>query len=154
MSAITFLASSKPFNIPDEIQEYKNRLVFERMEDLISLWVSELNDDGWAELVKGLFTLPYIYELSSADHPLFLIYLEKYMEEGDVLELLHFPNQHEFENDQRRLIEGPEPVIINVGSLTYQNKYGDYTLNAENWVEELSHKKMVTEHGVTTIIKY
>ncbi|MGP9043234.1 hypothetical protein [Cytobacillus kochii] len=154
MSAITFLASSKPFIIPDEIQEYNNRTVFERMEDWMSLWVSEVDTYGWGEFVEGLFTLPYIYEISGADNELFLLYLEKYMEEGDVLELLHIPNQHAFEYYQRRLMEDPEPIVINVGSLTYQNKSGTYQLNPKKWVEELSHKNFLTEYGVTTIVKY
>lgn len=154
MSAITFLASSKPFIIPDEIQEYNNRTVFERMEDWMSLLVSEVDTYGWGEFVEGLFTLPYIYEISGADNELFLLYLEKYMEEGDVLELLHIPNQHAFEYYQRRLMEDPEPIVINVGSLTYQNKSGTYQLNPKKWVEELSHKNFLTEYGVTTIVKY
>ncbi|MCQ6277372.1 hypothetical protein JMM81_21120 [Bacillus sp. V3B] len=90
MTGITFLASSKPFIIPDEIQQYNNRTVFERMEDWMSLWVSEVNTYGWGEFVEELFTLPYIYEIAGAGNQLFLLYLEKYMEVGDVLELLPF----------------------------------------------------------------
>lgn len=154
MTAITFLASSKPFIIPDEIQEYNKRTVFERMEDLIGLWVSEVEADGWGDLVKGLFTLPYIYEISGADNQLFLLYLEKYFEEGDVLELVHCPNQNVFERYQRRLVDAPEPIVINVGRYTFQNKYGTYQLNPQKWVEELSHKIFLTESSITTIVKY
>ena len=154
MSEITFLASSKPFILPDEIQEYNNRTYFEREEDFIGLWVSEEGANGWDELVGGLFTLPYLYEIYGADNQLFLLYLEKYMEEGEVLELLYFPNQHAYEYYQRRLMEDPEPIVINVGSLTYQNKNGTYQLNPKKWVEELSCKNYLTEFGVTTIIKY
>ena len=118
------------------------------------LWVSEEGANGWDELVGGLFTLPYLYEIYGADNQLFLLYLEKYMEEGEVLELLHFPNQNDYEYYQRRLMEDPEPIVINVGSLTYQNKNGTYQLNPKKWVEELSHKNYLTEFGVTTIIKY
>lgn len=42
MSEITFIASSKPFIIPDEIEAYNNRTVFERTEDSIRLWVNEV----------------------------------------------------------------------------------------------------------------
>ena len=35
MSEIAFLASPKPFNIPDEIKEYNNRPAFKREEDII-----------------------------------------------------------------------------------------------------------------------
>ena len=154
MTEITFLASSKPFIIPDEIQEYNNRTVFERMEDWMSLWVNDVNTYGWGEFVKELFTLPYIYEISDAGNQLFLLYLEKYMEVGDVLELIYIPNQHAFQYYQRRLIENPEPIVINVGSLTYQNKYGTYQLDHKKWIEELSHRNYLTEYGVTTIVKY
>ena len=155
MSEITFLASSKPFILPDEIEEYNNRTFFESEEDFkMRLWVSEEGANGWNELVGGLFTLPYLYEIYGADNQLFLLYLEKYMEEGEVLELLHFPNQNDYEYYQRRLMEDPEPIVINVGSLTYQNKNGTYQLNPKKWVEELSHKNYLTEFGVTTIIKY
>ncbi|WP_226671111.1 hypothetical protein [Metabacillus litoralis] len=154
MSEITFLASSKPFVIPDEIQEYNNRTVFDRIEDLMWLWVYEVDSDGWGELVEGLFTLPYIYEVSGADTHLFLLYLEKYMEVGDVLELIHFPNQHNFEYYESRLLEHPDSIFINVESLTYQDKYGTYQLSSKKWVEELSHRNFLNEFGVTTIVKY
>ena len=154
MSEITFLASSKPFIIPDEIEDYNNHTVFERMEDFIRLWVNEVDTFGWGKFVEGLFTMPYVYEISGAGNKLFLLYLEKYMETGDVLELLHIPNQNDFEYYQRRLTEVPEPIFINVKSLTYQDKYGTYQLNPKKWVEELSHKNYLTEFGVTTIVKY
>lgn len=120
----------------------------------MGLWVVEVEADGWGESMEGLFTLPYIYEISGADTQLFLLYLEKYMEVGDVMELVHFPNQHNFEYYESRLLEHPESIFIKVGSLTYQNKYGTYQLNSKNWVEELSHKNFLTEYGVTTIVKY
>lgn len=47
-----------------------------------------------------------------------------------------------------------KPIVINVGSFTYQDKYGTYQLNHKKWVEELSHKNFLTEYGVTKIIKY
>ncbi|GIO25227.1 hypothetical protein [Oceanobacillus sp. J11TS1] len=154
MSGITFLASSKPFIIPDEIQEYNNRTIFEKMEDGVSLWVNEVDNSVWEEVVEGLFTMPYIYEIFGANNKLFLLYLEKYMEEGDVLELIDIPNQHAFEYNKRRLLEKTEPIIINVGSFTYQNKNGKYQLNPKKWVEELSRKNYLTQYGVTTIVKY
>lgn len=157
MSGITFLASSKPFIIPEEIQEYNNQTIFEKIEDCVSLRVYEVETfewGEWGELVEELFTMPYIYEISGANNKLFLLYLEKHMEEGDVLELIDIPNQHAFEYYKRRLLEDPEPIIINVGSFTYQNKSGKYQLNPKKWVEELSHKNYLTQYGVTTIVKY
>ncbi|GEM_PF-772486 len=154
MSEITFLASTKPFKIPDEIQEYNNRSVFDSIEDCVQLIVTEVDEYGWEDLVKDLFTLPYIYEIIGADSQLFLLYLEKHMEVGEVLELLHFPDQHAFEFYVKRLMEKPEPIEINVGRLTYQDQYGAYQFNPKKWVEELSHKNFLTEYGVTTIVKY
>ena len=154
MSGITFLASSKPFIIPDEIQDYNNQTIFEKMEDWVSLSVNEVDNSVWEQSVVGLFTMPYIYEISGANNKLFLLYLEKYMEEGDVLELIYIPDQHAFEYYKRKLLEETEPIIINVGSFTYQNKNGKYQLNPKRWVEELSHKNYLTQYGVTTIVKY
>ncbi|WP_078552144.1 hypothetical protein [Bacillus alkalicellulosilyticus] len=153
MSEITFLASSKPFIIPDEIKEYNNRTYFERIEDMIGLGVHEI-DPYWKDLVNDLFTMPYIYTIYGADNKLFLLYLEKYMEEGEILELLEIPNEHAFEYYKSRILEDPNPIIINVGSLTYQNKTEKYQLNPKKWVDELSHKIFVTHYCVTTIVKY
>ncbi|WP_285766681.1 hypothetical protein [Peribacillus sp. SI8-4] len=47
------------------------------MEDFTGLWVRIVDADGWGKLVKWLFILPYIYEISGADNQLFLLYLEK-----------------------------------------------------------------------------
>lgn len=154
MSEITFLASSKPFIIPDEIEDYYNHTVFNRMEDFVGLWVNEVDALGWGEYVEGLFTMPYIYEITGAGTKLFLLYLEKYMETGDVLELLYIPNQNDFEYYQKRLVEVPEPIFINIERLTYQDQYGTYQLKPKKWAEELGHKNYLTEFGVATIVKY
>ncbi len=61
MTEITFLASSKSFKIPDEIEEYNNRKLFERKEEAIYFSVQEV-DEFWRESTSGLFTMPYIYE--------------------------------------------------------------------------------------------
>jgi hypothetical protein len=135
MSAITFLASSKPFEIQG------SHAVFGRIE---------VDTDGWGEELKHLFTMPYIYEILGADQSSFIIYLEAYMEVGDVVELWHIPNQHNFEFYRKRLIEHPEPIAINVASLTYQDTYGTYQLS----LEEISHKNFLMEYGITTIVKY
>ncbi|WP_163103058.1 hypothetical protein [Peribacillus alkalitolerans] len=94
MTEITFLASSKPFEIPDEIEEYNKRTVFESEEDFIFFTVQEA-DDYWKKEIEGLFSLPYVYEVNGVGNRLFLKYIEKYMELGDVLEIYHVPNQVE-----------------------------------------------------------
>ncbi|MEH7483418.1 hypothetical protein V7157_20610 [Neobacillus drentensis] len=76
MTQITFLASSKPFEIPDEIEEYNNRTVFEREEDVIFFSVQEV-DDYWKKKIEGLFSLPYVYEVNGVGNRLFLTYIGK-----------------------------------------------------------------------------
>lgn len=67
MSGITILASSKPFIVPDEIQEYNIRTYFKRIEASVSLWVNEVEVHGWEKLIEELFTMPHIYEISGAN---------------------------------------------------------------------------------------
>ncbi|MFJ8258361.1 hypothetical protein ACIQ4Z_13940 [Peribacillus asahii] len=153
MSEITFLASSKPFQIPDEIKEYNNRTFFEREEDFISFSVEEI-DDYWEKEVEGLFSMPYIYEVYGVGNRLFLKYIEKYMEMGDVLEIYTIPNQHAFEYYKQKMQENPELIEVNVRSYTYRDIYGSYQLNTKNWLEELSHRNYITHHGITTFVKY
>ncbi|MBV7508649.1 hypothetical protein KW850_25880 [Bacillus sp. sid0103] len=153
MTQITFLASSKPFEIPDEIEEYNNRTIFEREEDVIFFSVQEV-DDYWKKKIEGLFSLPYVYEVNGVGNRLFLTYIEKYLELGDVLEIYQVPNQHVFEEYKQRLEEHPEPIEVNVGSYTYRNIYGLYQLNSIKWLEDLNHRNYITHRGITTIVKY
>ena len=153
MTEITFLASSKPFEIPDEIEEYNNRTVFEREEDVIFFSVQEV-DVYWKKETEGLFSLPYVYEVNGVGNSLFLKYIEKYMELGDVLEIYQVPNQHTFEEYKQRMEEEPEPIEVNVGSYTYRTIYGLYQLNSKKWLEELSHRNYITHYGITTFVKY
>ncbi|MTH54228.1 hypothetical protein GKZ89_12525 [Bacillus mangrovi] len=125
MSDITFMASSKKFVIPDEIEQYNNRRVFEREEDFMQLWVQKAHPYWLEELEKGLFILPYIYEISGVGNALFLLYLEKYMETGDELELLYIPNQHAFRDYERRMLDNPRHFWINTGSLDVQGPLRD-----------------------------
>ncbi|MGP7819812.1 hypothetical protein [Niallia sp. 01092] len=153
MTEITFLASSKPFKMPDEIEEYNNRTVFEREEDFIFFTVHKM-DDYWKREVEGLFSFPYIYEVNGVGNRLFLTYIEKYMEIGDVFEIYSVPNQHAFEYYMETMLAKPEPIEVNVGSYTYRDIYGTYQLNAKKWLEELSHRRYITHHGITTFVKY
>ncbi|PKR82652.1 hypothetical protein [Heyndrickxia camelliae] len=153
MTQITFLASSKPFLIPDEIAEYNWRTVFEHEEDAIYFSVQDV-DDYWKDKVNGLFSMPYVYEAQGVGNKLFLTYIGKYMEVGDVLEVFQVPNQHAFEEYKQRMEERPEPIEINVGSYTYRTIYGLYQLNLKKWLEELSHRNYFTHFGVTTFVNY
>lgn len=115
MTEITFLGSSKPFEIPDELADYNNRTFFEREEDVISFYVKEIGD-YWGKEVEGLISLPYKYEANGVGNKLFLKYIENYMGIGDVLEIYEVPNQHVFEKYKQNMQENPEPIEVNVGS--------------------------------------
>lgn len=153
MSEITFLASSKPFQIPAEIEEYNNRTVFKREEDPIYFSVQKI-DDYWKDKINGLFSMPYVYEAKGVGNKLFLTYLEKYMELGDVLEIYQVPNQHAFQDYKQAIEEHHERIEVNIGSYTFQNIYGKYQLNPKKWLEELSHRTYLTPYGVTKFINY
>ncbi|MBI0577331.1 hypothetical protein IEC97_08155 [Neobacillus cucumis] len=153
MTEIAFLASSKPFKIPDEIEEYNNRTVFEGEEDFIFFSVQEVDDD-WKKKIEGLFSMPYVYKVDGVGNQLFLTYIEKYMELGDVLEIYQVPNQHAFEEYKHRMEEEPEPIEVNVGSFTYRTIYGLYQLNSKGWLEDLSRRSYITHLGITTFVKF
>lgn len=153
MSEIAFLASSKPFIIPDEIKEHNSRTAYTSEEEAVFFSVQKLDPFGTRE-IEGLFSMPYLYEATGLESPLFLTYLEKYMETGDVLEIYGVPNQHMLEKYIKRMQGKPHPIYINTGSFTYRDVHGQYHLNPKNWVEELSHKNYITDRGVTTIVKY
>ena len=110
--------------------------------------------EWWRNIVKPILSMPYLYEVRGLENHSFFIYLEKYMEIGDTLELYYMPNQDWHKDYIKRVLENPEPITINVGSYTYSNQYGIYQLNAKNWVEELRHRTLLTERGVTTIVNY
>ncbi|HWK22505.1 MAG TPA: hypothetical protein VNS08_05655 [Ureibacillus sp.] len=150
MSGIQFLASSKPFKMPDEIENYNSRGINE-MGMCFSVYQT---DKWWREIIQPILTMPYIYEVSGVGNHYFFVYLEKFMDTGDVIELYQMPVQHWYETYIQRVLENPEPILINIGSYTYQNQYGTYQLNPKNWVEELNHRTLITERGVTTIVNY
>ncbi|EGA90942.1 hypothetical protein GPDM_02330 [Planococcus donghaensis MPA1U2] len=153
MSEITFLASSKPLKIPEEIQEYNQRTGFENEKDYMFFSVHEVTE-GWLQEIRGLLSLPYIYEAEGGGNRLFLTYLEKYIETGEVLEIYSVPNQHALLSYKKKVQEKPEPIEVNMGSYTYRDLSGLYQLNSKKWVEELSHRNYITQHGVTTFVKY
>ena len=106
------------------------------------------------EKINELFSMPYIYEAYGVGNRLFLMYIEKYMEIGDVLEIYRVPNQHALEIYIRKMKEHPEPIEVNVGSYSYRTIYSTYQLDFKKWLEELSHKNYPTDFGVTTFVKY
>ncbi|WP_079508759.1 hypothetical protein [Mesobacillus jeotgali] len=146
MTEITFLASSRKLEIPREIEEYN----FEREEGFA---VHKI-EDYWKNKLDGLFSMPYIYEAFGVGNKRFLRYLEVQMQIGDVFEIYHVRSQNQFDEFRRRMEEAPEPIEVNAGSYTYTDSYGTYLLNPKRWIEELSHRNYISEHGITTFVKY
>ncbi|MCM3124413.1 MULTISPECIES: hypothetical protein [unclassified Mesobacillus] len=149
MTEIQFLASSKPFSIPREMEE-SNGFFFERG---VSFFVNDL-EPYWIEIMQPFFTMPYLYEATGLGSKNFWRYIEHFMEVGDVIELYHIPVQNWYQDSIRKMMDNPQHISINIGSRTYENGYGSFKLKEKNWVEELAHRTLVTEFGVTTILRY
>jgi len=139
MSALTFLASSRPFYIPD---------------DLPQLFVYEVEPLEYVSLKRDRFTMPYLYTIEGADQWEFMIYLQRYMEEGDVFELLYIENQNDSMHNHLPSIPLLEAIEINIRQRTYQTIHGTFQLSANDWMQELFHRSYLTAFGVTTIVKY
>ena len=151
MSGFIAIASSKEIILPSEIQEYNDKGIFDIPNKAFSL--SELHE--WEEEgVKQAFTMPYIYDAGGVGDEYFWVYIEKYMEIGDVLEIISVPNQRYVYEHVQKILENPEPIIINVGSLTYENYLGCFQLNKKGWIDDLKHRILYTDRGITTIVKY
>lgn len=151
MSGFIAIASSKEIILPDEIQEYNDRGIFDVPNKAFSI---HKLDEWYEEAVKQAFTMPYIYDAGGVGDEYFWVYLEKYMEIGDVLEILSIPNERTVYEHVQKILDNPEPIIINVGSLTYENYLGCFQLPKKNWLEDLKHRTLYTDRGITTIVKY
>ena len=151
MTGIFFLASSRPIILPEEIEEYNNRRIFDEPNKAFSLWKA---DEWYIKDVQRVLTLPYIYEVGGIDSYYFWVYIEKYMEIGDVIELLAIDHQDKVPKYVDIILANPLPIMINVGSLTYTNQFGTFQLQPKNWIEDLKHRTLYNLRGVTTIVKY
>ena len=151
MTGIFFLASSRPIILPEEIQEYNDRRIFDEPNKAFSLREA---DEWYIKDVRRVLTLPYIYEVGGIDSYYFWVYIEKYMEIGDVIELLDIDHQDKVRKYVDKILANPQPIKINVGSLTYTNQFGTFQLQPKTWIEDLKHRTLYTLHGVTTIVKY
>lgn len=150
MSSILFLASPRPFELPVEIESYNNRTIFE--EPWCGFDISE-TDKYWVEIIKPIITLPYVYEVTGLGNQYFFVYLEKYFAEGYILELYEIPVQNWYNDSIQRALEYDETITIDLKNYVYQNHLGTFQLNRKNLVEDLEHRTLVTERGVTTIVK-
>ena len=126
MSGLIAMASSKEIIMPSEIQEYNNAGIFDIPNKAFYLSVL----DEWEE--KGLklaFNMPYIYDTGGIGDEYFWVYLKNHMEIGDILEIISVPNQAYVYDHVQKILENPELIKINVGSLTYENDLGCFQLN-------------------------
>jgi len=153
MSEITFLASSRPFIIPHDIEKYNQRTEYGAEEDHMCFSV-QTADKEWLEEVQGLFSLPYLYVAEGVGNRIFLTYLEKHMEIGDVIEVYSVPNQHALAAYREEFEEDRECIEVNTGSCTYRDRFGFFQLNPKKWIEELSHRNYMGHNAITTFIKY
>lgn len=153
MTGITFLASSKPFMLPPEIEAYNRKIIFEKEEDHLFFAV-EKADEFWCKTIQPLFSMPYIYEAEGIGNRLFLLYLERYMEYGEVIEICHIPNQHAYLNYIDKFKENPTTIEVNTVRFTYRDASGCYQLNSRTWIEELSHRNYNSPHSVTRFVKF
>lgn len=154
MSGYIYLASSKEIELPEKIAEYNNRRIFDEPNKSFTLSVPTEQGEWEIEQLRKIITMPYIYYIGGLGSEYFWLYLEKYMEIGDVLEIISIYQQDETDIYVQKMLDNPEPIHINVGSLTYTNAYGTFQLNRKNWVDDLKHRTLVTDRGVTTIVKY
>lgn len=89
-------------------------------------YVDEVEPLEYVSLKQGRFTMPYLYTIDGADQWEFMIYLQRYMEEGDVLELLYIENQNDSMHDHLPSIPLLEPIEINIRQRTYQTIHGSF----------------------------
>jgi hypothetical protein len=54
----------------------------------------------------------------------------------------------------QKILENPELIKVNVGSLTYENDLGCFHLNKKDWIDDLKHRALYTNRGIMTIVKY
>lgn len=105
-------------------------------------------------MLRPIITLPYLYSYISGISDDFLLNVVKSMEVGDVLEIVSIHRINNIEKSVAKMVRDPQPITINVGSLTYKNAYGEFKLQNKNWIEDLRRRTIVSEYGVTTIVKY
>lgn len=151
MSGFIAIASSKEIILPNEIQDYNDRRIFDIPNKAFS--ISRLHE--WEEEgVKQAFTMPYIYDTDGVGDEYFWVYIEKYMEIGDILEIISVPNQAYVYEHARKILDNNERILINVGNRTYESFFGCIQLNKKDWVEDLKYRTLYTDRGITTIVKY
>ena len=154
MTGYTFLASSNKIQLPDEIVVYNDARIFNEPNKPFHVWELDDAEQWYAQILRQIITLPYLYKVSGIGNDDFFLYMDKTMEIGDVLEIVTIHSINHIEKIVAKMVHDPQPIIINVGSLTYKNAYGEFRLQKRNWIDDLRHRTIVTDYGVTTIVKY
>ena len=113
-TSIEQLASSKA--IVEEEQLNKGYLV------QYDLRIEQL-ENYFYEIVKHLFTMPYVYSVSGLYTGAFYNYLQNHMELGDSLEIFEIPDPEKLDNLSKAIHKIPFSIQINLNELTYQNQY-------------------------------
>ena len=150
MTHITFLASSRPFIIPEHIEAAQR---FELL-DTRKLFIVHDITEYWSDIMQPFLSMPYLYEAIGLENDAFFQYLEEEMQIGDTLQLFYMNNQNDYDYHLKRAKELADAIDINVGSFTYKHAYGEIQLQPKTWKEELRHRTLVTNRGITTIVKY
>ena len=69
--------------------------------------------DEWEiEQLRKIITMPYIYYVAGLGSEYFWLYVEKYMEVGDVLEIISIFQQDETDIYVQKMLDNPEPIHI------------------------------------------
>lgn len=110
MTGYIFLASSKEIELPEKIAEYNKRGIFDEPNKSFTLSVSTEQDEWEIEQLRKIVTMPYIYYIYGLGSEYFWLYLEKYMEVGDVLEIISIYQQDETDKYVRKMLDNPEPI--------------------------------------------
>ncbi|MCY1691682.1 hypothetical protein RIF24_05970 [Exiguobacterium acetylicum] len=96
------------------------------------MFVHEVELLEYVSLKRDRFTMPYLYTIEGADQWEFIVYLERYMEEGDVFELLYIENQNDSMHDHLPSIPLLETIEINIRQRTYRTIHGTFQLSAND----------------------
>ena len=154
MTTYTFLASSKEFQLSDEIVPDNDVRIFYEPNESFGVRALDDAEQSYTQILRPILTLPYMYIVSGVGDDGFFLYLDKTMEVGDVLEIVTIHSINHIENSVAKMMRDPQTITINVGSLTYKNAYGEFQLHPKNWIDDLRHRTIVSEYVVTTIVKY
>ena len=119
-TSIELLASSKAIVKEEQLKKvylFQYDLRFEQLENY------------FYEIVKHLFTMPYVYSVSGLYTDAFYNYLQIQIELGDSLEIFEIPDSEKLDNLLKAIYKTPFSIQIELIELTYQKQYGTFLLH-------------------------